>query len=84
MHLTMNANLLRFQYTDVMARLLFQPNIDKTIGTDYSAGLQYRPALNDNIVITGGASYFVPSAGFKQLLTTDKLFAPFVVLTLRY
>jgi hypothetical protein len=84
MHLSMNANLLRFQYTDVMARLLFQPNIDKTIGMDYSAGLQYRPALNDNIVITGGASYFVPSAGFRKLLTPDKLFAPFVVLTLRY
>ena len=33
---------------------------------------------------TGGASYFVPSAGFKKLLTKDKLFAPFVVLTLRY
>ena len=51
---------------------------------DYSVGFQYRPTLNDQIIVTGGASFFMPSAGFKNLLTTDKLFAPFVVLTLRY
>jgi hypothetical protein len=51
---------------------------------DYSAGVQWRPALNDQLVVTGGASFFMPSAGFKNILTADKLFAPFVVLTLRY
>jgi hypothetical protein len=84
LHLTADANLLRFQYTSVLSRLLFQQSIDKTIGMDYSVGVQYRPALNDNIIVTGGASYFRPSEGFKNLLTTDSLFAPFVVLTLRY
>ena len=57
LHLTANANLLRFQYTDVLSRVLFQQQIDKSIGMDYSVGFQYRPALNDNIIITGGASY---------------------------
>src|SRR2546425_509239 len=77
LRMTADANLLRFQYTDVLSRVLFQSNIDRSIGTDYSVGFQYRPALNDNVVVTGGASLFMPSAGFKKLLTTDKLFAPF-------
>jgi len=84
LRMTADANLLRFQYTDVLSRVLFQSNIDRSIGTDYSVGFQYRPALNDNVIVTGGASLFMPSAGFKNLLTTDKLFAPFVVLSLRY
>jgi hypothetical protein len=51
---------------------------------DYSVGFQYRPTLNDQIIVTGGASLFTPSAGFRNLLTPDKLFAPFVALTVRY
>jgi Carboxypeptidase regulatory-like domain len=82
--LSVNANVLRFQYTEVLQRVLFQQNIEKSIGMDYSVGVQWRPALNDQLVVTGGASIFLPSAGFKSILTTDRLFAPFVVLTLRY
>jgi hypothetical protein len=82
--LSVNANVLRFQSTEVLQRVLFQQNIEKSIGMDYSAGVQWRPALNDQIVVTGGASFFIPSAGFENILTTDRLFAPFVVLTLRY
>jgi len=84
MRLSVNATLLQFQYTEVLQRVLFQQNIEKSIGMDYSAGVQWRPALNDQLVVTAGASFFMPSAGFKNILTADKLFAPFVVLTLRY
>jgi len=79
-----NANYLQFQHTETLQRVLFQSNIEKSIGMDYSVGFQYRPTLNDQIVVTGGASLFMPSAGFKNILTADRLFAPFVVLTLRY
>ena len=84
LRLSINANYLQFQYVQPLQRVLFQSGIDKAIGMDYSAGFQWRPTLNDQIIVTGGASLFMPSAGFKNLLTTDKLFAPFVVLTLRY
>jgi hypothetical protein len=84
MRLSVNANFLQFRYTDVLQRVLFQENIDKSIGMDYSAGVQWRPALNDQIVVTAGASLFMPSGGFKNILTSDRLFAPFLVLTLRY
>jgi Carboxypeptidase regulatory-like domain len=84
LNLSIDANALRFVDTSVLSRVLFQAGIDKNIGTDLGVGFQYRPALNDNVVITGGASIFQPSEGFKNVLTSGPLFAPFVVLTLRY
>jgi hypothetical protein len=84
LRLSLNANYLQFQYVEPLQRVLFQSNIEKSIGMDYSVGFQWRPTLNDQIIVTGGASLFMPSPGFKNILTTDKLFAPFVVLTLRY
>jgi hypothetical protein len=81
---TINVNLLRFHRTETLQRLLFQGDIDKAIGLDYSVGFQYRPALNDNIVVTAGVSAFTPGKGFEQLLTGDTLYTPFVVLTLMY
>jgi hypothetical protein len=84
LNLSVDANVLRFVDTAVLSRVLFQAAIDRSIGTDVGFGFQYRPALNDNVVITAGASVFAPSTGFKNLLTSEPLFAPFVVLTLRY
>jgi hypothetical protein len=84
LHANVDVNILRFQHTEVLSALLFQRDIDRSIGVDSSAGLQYRPWLNDNVVITAGASVFSPSAGFTAILTPQTLFAPFAVLTLRY
>lgn len=84
MRATFNVNYLRFHHTETMQRLLFQGEIDRGIGLDYSVGVQYRPALNDNVLLTGGVSVFTPSRGFKQILTSGTLYTPFVVLTLTY
>jgi hypothetical protein len=84
LHMSTNVNVLRLQHTEVLSALLFQSSIDRAIGVDTNAGIEYRPWLNDNVVITAGASVFAPSAGFKNILTPQALFAPFTVLTLRY
>jgi hypothetical protein len=84
MRLTLNFNYLRFDHTETLQREIFQGIVDKSIGFDYSAGLQYRPALNDNVLITAGASVFHPGKGFEQILTNKVLFVPFVVMTLTY
>ncbi len=81
---TLNVNYLRFHRTESIQRLLFQGDVDKAIGLDYSVGFQYRPALNDNVLLTAGASVFTPGNGFKQILTNKVLYTPFVVLTLTY
>ena len=79
-----NFSLMRFQTTEVLRRVLFQDAVEKPLGLDYSLGAQYRPWLNDNVIITGGVSVFTPGSGFKQVLESGTLYSPFVVLTFTY
>jgi hypothetical protein len=79
-----NLNLMRFHRTETLQRLLFQGDIDKDIGIDLGGGFQYRPALNDNVVITAGVSALLPGTGFKQIFADKVLYSPFLVLTLMY
>ncbi|MEY3460054.1 MAG: hypothetical protein RL215_3211 [Planctomycetota bacterium] len=71
-----NANLLWFDQTEVLERFTFQDNIARSIGTDLSLGLEYRPRLSDNIILAGGISSLIPGAGFDDLYgITDPLTA---------
>jgi hypothetical protein len=79
-----NVNYLRFQDTTTLRRVLFQNTVRKEIGFDYSAGAQYRPFLNDNVIVTGGVSVFTPGRGFKDILTSGVLYSPFVLFTVTY
>ena len=79
-----NGSYLRFDKTEVLQTVLFQSEIDKAIGIDYSIGFEYRPWLNDNVIIQTGVSVFTPSQGFENILTSDTLYTPFAVVTLIY
>jgi Carboxypeptidase regulatory-like domain len=72
-----NVNFLRFQRTEPLEFLLFQSPIRHTIGTDAGVGVEYRPPLSENIVITGGASALQPGQGFKDIYTARTLFSLF-------
>jgi len=65
-----NLNYLRFQYTEPLEFLLFQPGIRNSIGFDYGGGIIYRPKLSDNIILTAGVSSLVPGSGFKDIYTS--------------
>ncbi|MBI3780017.1 MAG: hypothetical protein HY278_03000 [candidate division NC10 bacterium] len=65
-----NLNLLRFHRTESLELLLFQPRIRHDIGLDYSLGFQYRPFLNENVVITAGAAALTPGDGLKDVYTS--------------
>lgn len=62
-----NANFLWFHKTEVLERFVFQDHINHNIGIDLSSGLEYRPFLNDNVLIEGGVAVFLPHSGFKDL-----------------
>lgn len=79
-----NANLVRFQHTETLQRVLFQGEIGKAVGIDVGGGFQYRPALNDNMVVTAGMQALLPGSGFKQVFSSKFLYSPFVILTLTY
>jgi hypothetical protein len=72
-----NFNFLRFQRTEPLEFLLFQSPIHHTIGADAGIGLEYRPPLSENIVITGGASALQPGQGFQDIYTSRTLFSLF-------
>jgi hypothetical protein len=81
---TVNVTLSQFQSTAALRRILFQDAIAKDIGIDYSVGMQYRPWLNENAVVSGGVSAFAPREGFRQMLSGSLLYSPFIMLTLTY
>jgi len=72
-----NSNYLRFDRTEPLELLLFQRPIDHSIGTDFGAGVEYRPPLTENIVIRTGASALVPGQGFKEIYNGEVLFSLF-------
>jgi hypothetical protein len=77
---TVNANWARFNRTESLQTLLFQNPIHHAIGLDTGLGVQYRPLLSDNIVITGGFGTLFPGAGFKDIYTGRTLFSGFINL----
>jgi hypothetical protein len=65
-------NFIRLGNTAPIEALLFQDGIHRTLGTDVSVGLRWRPFLNQNVVIAGGAAGFKPGAGFRDIYERGK------------
>ena len=79
---TVNVNWARFNRTEVLQALLFQSHIRHAIGVDSGVGVQYRPLLSENIVVTAGVGTLFPGPGFKDIYTGRTLFSGFVNLRL--
>jgi hypothetical protein len=84
-----NANLLWFDETQVLETFVFQKKVHHFIGTDISCGVEYRPLLSNNIIITAGASMLVPGIGLRDLYNNvdgklQTLAAGFMELNLQY
>ncbi len=84
-----NCNLLWFDSTNVLEQFAFQSGIRRHIGTDMSLGAEYRPLLNNNVIIIGGISGLAPGRGFHDLYdplvgVVPTLFASFVEVALTY
>jgi Carboxypeptidase regulatory-like domain len=79
-----NANYLQFDRTEPLQILLFQPRIRHSIGTDTGLGIQYRPPLTENIVITSGISNLVPGVGFEDIFNKRVLISGFTTIRLTF
>lgn len=84
-----NINFLWFDDTSSLRQFVFQENINTNIGTDISLGCEYRPLLNNNILMTFGVSTLLPGRGFKDLYNdlgrdVSPLFAGFLDLILTF
>jgi Carboxypeptidase regulatory-like domain len=74
-----NYNFLRFMRTEPIEYALFQSPVRHTIGNDLGIGVQYRPPLSENLVLTGGASMLQPGQGFRDIYTGRTQFSVFGV-----
>ena len=72
-----NYNFLRFMRTEPIEYTLFQSPIRHTIGNDLGVGVQYRPPLSENLVLTGGAAMLQPAQGFRDFYTGRTQFSIF-------
>ncbi len=87
--LIQNTNFLWFNRTEVLERYVFQDEIRNFIGTDISLGAEYRPLLNNNVIIVGGISGLLVGEGFDDLYRdlegeANDLYAGFLNCILEY
>lgn len=62
-----NVNFLWFDQTAPVEQFVFQDGIHNFIGGDLSLGAEYRPFLNNNVILVGGVSALVPGKGFADI-----------------
>jgi hypothetical protein len=63
----LNVNYIWMAETEVIRQVLFTNHTSNEIGLDCSIGFQYRPLLTNNIILTAGAGFLVPGAGYKDI-----------------
>ena len=62
-----NANYIWTMTTEVTEQVLFTNHASNQIGLDCSIGLQWRPLLTDNIIVSAGIGFLVPGQGYKEI-----------------
>lgn len=81
----LNVNYLMFDRPQSLELLTFQQQVERPLGIDTNLGLQYRPLLTDNIILTAGAALFQPLDGFSDIYESDnELYSLFLSITLVY
>jgi len=65
--LVANVNFVQFAETQPLELFLFDSDIPKGVGLDYSLGAIYRPDLNQNIIFKAGVAGFRPNDGFAKI-----------------
>lgn len=68
-----NANYIRFMDTSTLELLLKQPGIGNDVGIDLSLGVEYRPWLNNNVIVKGFGALLQPLDGFSDIYTGQTL-----------
>ncbi len=79
-----NASYLQFDDTAPLEVVRQDGSFDRDIGFDFSAGLLYRPFLNNNVQFRFGASMLLPRDGVENLYGDNKLYDFFTNLILEY
>ncbi len=74
--LFLNANYIRMADTETVNFALHTNNVTHEIGFDLSGGVQYRPLLTNNIIISAGLGALIPGEGYKAIYETNTTTVP--------
>ena len=67
----LNVNYIWTATTDVTKQVLFTNHASNDIGLDCSLGLQWRPLLTENVILSAGFGVLVPGEGYKDIFRTN-------------
>jgi hypothetical protein len=67
-----NANYLWFDSADPIRTLLVTNTAGTNIGADLSAGIQWRPFLISNVVVSAGCGVLLPGSGYRDIYATTQ------------
>ena len=62
-----NANYIWTATTETTKQVLFTNRASQDLGLDCSIGVQWRPFLIENVVVSAGVGFFVPGQGYKDI-----------------
>jgi len=74
--LFLNANYIRMVDVEPVNLALHTANTTPKIGWDLSAGVQYRPLLTDNIIISAGLGALIPGDGYRAIYQSNTIPVP--------
>jgi len=74
--LFLNANFIRMANTETVDYALHTANITPDVGWDLSGGVQYRPLLTNNIIVSAGLGALIPANGYKAIYETNTIPVP--------
>ena len=72
----LNLNYVRLAETDSLQTALLTGKIRNEMGLDCSLGFQFRPLLNENIIISSGFGVLLPGSGFRDIYRTSTVSVP--------
>lgn len=72
----LNANVIRFDTTETLKAALLTNQVARAFGTDLSVGVQWRPLLKDNVIVSSGCGVLLPARGFRDIYRTTQPAVP--------
>ena len=72
----LSANYILFATTEPLKTALLANEVSREFGTDLGIGIQWRPLLKDNIIVSLGYGVLLPGQGFRDIYRNTQPGAP--------
>jgi hypothetical protein len=74
--LFLNANYIRMVDVQTVDFALHTANVTPGVGYDLSGGIQWRPLLTENVIVSAGLGSLIPLDGYRRIYETNTIPVP--------